>query len=113
MKSDTREQEKERNKSKLEERYLKVKEVLETHKEYAQYFEELPFNSGYFMCVKLKNLNPDAVWQLLLDKYDTGLICYSDKGLFRIAFASIPTDKIEKLFNNICSACKDCASSQR
>jgi len=113
MKSDTLEQEKERNKSKLKERYLKVKEVLDTHKEYAQYFEELPFNSGYFMCVKLKNLNPDAVWQLLLDKYNTGLICYGDKGLFRIAFASTPTDKIEKLFNNIYSACKDCASSPR
>jgi len=27
--------------------------------------------------------------------------------LFRIAFASTPTDKIEKMFNNIYAACKD------
>ncbi|MFC1897103.1 aminotransferase class I/II-fold pyridoxal phosphate-dependent enzyme [Chloroflexota bacterium] len=110
LKSETHEQEKERNKKKIKERYLKVKEVLEAHKEYEEYFEELPFNSGYFMCIRLKNLNPDTVWQLLLNQYDTGLICYGDKGLFRIAFASTPVDKIEKLFNNIYSACKDCAS---
>ncbi|MFC1920256.1 aminotransferase class I/II-fold pyridoxal phosphate-dependent enzyme [Chloroflexota bacterium] len=109
LKSDTHEQEKERNKEIIKERYLKVKEVLLSHKEYEKYFEELPFNSGYFMCIRLKNLNPDTVWQLLLDKYDTGLICYGDKGLFRIAFASTPLDKIEKLFNNIYSACSDCA----
>jgi len=109
LKSDTYNQEKEKNKEKIRERYLKVKDVLQTHEEYKEYFEELPFNSGYFMCVRLKNLNPEIVWQLLLDKYDTGLICYGDKGLFRIAFASTPTEKIEKLFNNIYSACKDCA----
>jgi len=109
LKSDTHEQEKSRNKEKIKERYLKVKEVLEAHREYGEYFEELPFNSGYFMCIRLKNLDPDKVWRLLLDKYDTGVICYGDKGLFRIAFASTPADKIEKLFNNIYSACRDCA----
>jgi aspartate/methionine/tyrosine aminotransferase len=109
LSSETHEQEKERNKENIRERYLKVKEVLNAHKEYKQYFEELPFNSGYFMCIRLKNLNPDTVWQLLLDKYDTGLICYGDKGLFRIAFASTPLYKIEKMFSNVYSACKDCA----
>jgi aspartate/methionine/tyrosine aminotransferase len=110
LKSNTHDQEKERNKEKIRERYLKVKEVLRAHKEYEKYFTELPFNSGYFMCVRLNDSNSETVWQLLLDKYDTGLICYGDKGLFRIAFASTPADKIEKLFNNIYSACKDCAS---
>ena len=109
LESDTYEQEKERNKEKIKERYLKVKEVLGAHKEYENYFTELPFNSGYFMCILFKNLNSDMVWQLLLDRYDTGLICYGDKGLFRIAFASTPTDEIEKLFNNIYSACNDCS----
>jgi aspartate/methionine/tyrosine aminotransferase len=108
LKSETYAREKERNKAKMQERYLKVKEVLGAHPEYARYFEDLPFNSGYFMCVKLKNLNADKVWQLLLDKYSTGVICYGEKNLFRIAFASIPTGKIEKLFNNIYAACKDC-----
>jgi len=110
LQSGTHQQEKDRNREIIRERYLKVKEVLEAHPEYGDYFEALPFNSGYFMCIKLKNLNPDAVWQLLLDKYDTGVICYGDKGLFRIAFASTPASKIDKLFDNIYSACRDFSS---
>ena len=109
LKSPTHESEKERTKAKMTERYLKVKEVLNAHPEYGKYFDDLPVNSGYFMCVQLKNLDADKVWQLLLDKYSTGVICYGDKGLFRIAFASTPTNKIEKMFNNIYAACKDCA----
>ena len=79
LKSGTYNQEKERNKAKLKERYLKVKDVLRNHPEYAAYFEALPFNSGYFMCVKLKHLNADKVWKILLDKYSTGVICYGEK----------------------------------
>ncbi len=108
LKSGTHRQEKDRNRGIIRQRYLKVKQVLEAHPEYGEYFEPLPFNSGYFMCVRLKDLDSDAVWQLLLDKYDTGLICYGDKGLFRIAFASTPSGKIEKLFDNIYAACRDC-----
>jgi DNA-binding transcriptional MocR family regulator len=109
LKSGAHESEKERTRAKMKERYHKVKEVLNAHPEYNQYFEDLPFNSGYFMCIRLKGLDADNVWRLLLNKYSTGVICYGDKGLFRIAFASTPTDKIEKMFNNIYAACKDCA----
>ena len=107
LKSGAHESEKERTKTKMKERYQKVKDVLMMHPEYSQYFDELPFNSGYFMCIQLKNVDADKVWQLLLNKYSTGVICYGDKGLFRIAFASTPTNKIEKMFNNIYGACKD------
>lgn len=110
LKSETYRKEKERNKEKIKERYLRVKEIFEKHKEYVEYFENLPFNSGYFMCVKLKNLDADKVWGVLLNKYSTGVICYGEKNLLRIAFASTPTDKLEELFNNIYFACKDCAS---
>jgi aspartate/methionine/tyrosine aminotransferase len=109
LKSEAHEKEKERNKEKIRERYLRVKEALKAHPEYERYFEALPFNSGYFMCVRIKNLNVDKVWEVLLNKYNTGVICYSEQNLLRIAFASTPKAQIEKLFNNIYSACKDCA----
>jgi len=109
LKSGNHQTEKENNKNKIKERYFKVKEVLNAHPEYKTYFEALPFNSGYFMCVQLKNLNADKVWETLLKKYSTGVICYTDQKLFRIAFASTPGSQIEKLFNNIYLACKDCA----
>jgi len=109
LKSEAHEKEKEQNKEKIRERYLRVKETLKAHPEYEKYFEALPFNSGYFMCVRIKNLNVDKVWEVLLNKYSTGVICYSEQNLLRIAFASTPKAQIEKLFNNIYSACKDCA----
>jgi aspartate/methionine/tyrosine aminotransferase len=109
LNSDTHKQEKQKNKDKIQERYLKVKEVLKEHPEYEKYFEALPFNSGYFMCVKLKKINAAKVWDQLLKKYSTGVICYEDMNLLRIAFASTPTQQIEDLFSNIFAACKDCA----
>jgi aspartate/methionine/tyrosine aminotransferase len=112
LKSETHNKEKERNKEKIRERYLKVKRTLQAHPEYEKYFEALPFNSGYFMCVRMKNnLNVERVWQTLLDKYSTGVICYSEKNMLRIAFASTPLAQIEKLFSNIYAACKDCAKA--
>ena len=108
IQSETHAKEKERNKAVLKERYLKVKDTLKNHKEYDKYFEALPFNSGYFMCVALKNVDTDKVWDILLKKYNTGVICYSEKNLLRIAFSSTPLQKIEALFRNIYSACKDC-----
>jgi len=108
LKAESHQNEKDKNKAKIKERYLKVKAVLQANPQYNKYFEALPFNSGYFMCVKLKGLNADQVWETLLSKYSTGVICYSEQKLFRIAFASTPTHQIEKLFNNIYLACQDC-----
>jgi len=109
LKSGEHQKEKEINKQKIRERYLKVKEVLRSHPEYEKYFEALPFNSGYFMCVRLKELDPHKVWERLLNKYSTGVVCYSEKSLLRLAFASTSTAKIDKLFANIYAACQDCA----
>jgi len=109
LKSESHQIEKDNNKAKIRERYIKVKEVLKAHPEYRKYFEALPFNSGYFMCVQLKGLNADKVWETLLNKYSTGVICYSEQKLFRIAFASTPAHQIEKLFNNMFLACQDCS----
>jgi aspartate/methionine/tyrosine aminotransferase len=92
----------------LKKRYDLVKTILKEHEEYYKYFEPLPYNSGYFMCVKLKNLDAESVRKTLLDKYSTGLIAIDP--MLRIAFSSTPTDKLEKLFDNIYNACKDCAA---
>ncbi len=108
--SSSHDKEKAANRERIRQRYLKVKQTLAQHPEYGRYFEALPFNSGYFMCVQLRGLSGDAVWSTLLNRYSTGVICYGDRGLLRIAFASTPLDKIEKLFANIYAACKDCAS---
>jgi aspartate/methionine/tyrosine aminotransferase len=90
----------------LKSRYDKVKEVLKD-KKYAEYFEALPYNSGYFMCIKLKEgLDSEKVRQALLSKYDTGVI--SMGGVLRLAFSAVAVKDIEELFENIYKACQEC-----
>jgi aspartate/methionine/tyrosine aminotransferase len=89
----------------LRKRFEIVKGILKERQEYGECFEALPFNSGYFMCVRLKALKAEDVRQTLLAKYSTGVIAIGN--ILRIAFSSTPTDKLEKLFANIYNACRD------
>ena len=89
----------------LKNRYNHVKKILAGHDEYKKVFEPLPFNSGYFMCIRMKEADPEEVRQVLLKKYSTGVIATG--GVMRIAFSSTPDNKLEKLFNNIYLAAKE------
>lgn len=93
----------------LRRRYEAVRDVLRHHPEYAEYFEPLPFNSGYFMCVRpAAGLDAEKVRRHLLEKYDTGII--ADKGLLRVAFSSLPTADLPAVFKNMAAACRDLSS---
>ena len=88
----------------LKKRYSKVQEILK-NKKFSEFFSSLPFNSGYFMCIELKDMDAEKVRQTLLKKYDTGVI--SIKNLLRIAFSSVAETDLEELFENIYEACKE------
>lgn len=89
----------------LKSRYDMLKESFKNEK-YAEYFEAVPFNSGYFMCVKLKkNLNAEQVRLQLLNNYSTGVIVLGN--VIRLAFSAVPKSKIPTLIENLYSACKD------
>lgn len=89
----------------LKTRYLAVKNTLDSHPEYAEYFKALPFNSGYFMCVSITpGINSEMVWKVLLEEYDTGVIHLN--GLLRVAFSSLNTSLIPVLFANMYEAVK-------
>jgi aspartate/methionine/tyrosine aminotransferase len=89
----------------LHSRYQKIKQVLGDPK-YNRYFSPLPFNSGYFMCIALKDgLKAEEVRKILLDKYSTGVIVFGN--LIRIAFSAVPEAKIDQLIENIHAACQD------
>jgi len=79
----------------LKARYEKIKEVLAAHPEYSESFTAMPFNSGYFMCVKINGAELEAVRKECL-KNSLGVIAIS--GLIRIAFSSVPLSRIEDLF---------------
>lgn len=89
----------------LKSRFKEVEKVLKEHKEYKEEFIALPYNSGYFMCVKLKNKDGEKIRQILLGKYDTGVIALGN--ILRIAFSSIKKELITEIFENIYRACKE------
>ena len=90
----------------LKKRYEKVKEVLASSKDYGNYFTALPFNSGYFMCIRVKDgIDPEKVRELLASKYSIGVI--QMYGLLRIAFSSTPTDELSVVFDSIFKSCKE------
>ena len=89
----------------LKSRYDEIRRILAEHPEYEELFEVMPFNSGYFMCVRPKNVDAEAVRVRLIEQYSTGTIVLS--GLIRLAFSTIAKDKLEKLFANVASAISD------
>ena len=89
----------------LKARYLEIRKILKTHPEYAKNFEAMPFNSGYFMCVKPISVDAEKVRKQLIAKYSTGTIVLS--GLIRLAFSTIPKAKLAKLFANVNAAISD------
>lgn len=89
----------------LKSRYTMVKTTLEDPK-YSDFFTPLPFNSGYFMCIKLREgIDAEAVRQLLITKYSIGTISLND--LLRVAFAAVAASDIKMLFDGILAACKE------
>ncbi len=89
----------------LKSRYATIREILKKNPAYADAFEVMPFNSGYFMCVKPKGVDAEKVRRQLIDKYSTGTIVLS--GLIRLAFSTVPSAKLPELFANVAAAIND------
>jgi len=86
----------------LRERVVEMRKIFREHPEYAESFEVMPFNSGYFMCVKPVGVDPETLRRELIENYSTGVIVLV--GLIRIAFSAVPTHLIGDLFANIHAA---------
>lgn len=82
----------------LKSRANRVKQLLDSGK-YGDALPYYPFNSGYFMCLKL-DVNAEAVRQKLLDEHGIGTIALGNTDL-RVAFSSIEEHQIEDLFDKI------------
>ena len=83
----------------MKERALEVKRVL-SNKKYDKVWEVYPFNSGYFMCLKLKTVDAETLRVHILDKYGVGTISIGKTDL-RIAFSCIEKEDIKELFEII------------
>lgn len=86
----------------LKARYDEIKRILSEHPEYLKAFRPMPFNSGYFMCIKPVGVDPEKLRGHLIKTRSTGTIVLS--GLVRIAFSTVPKAGLAGLFADIYSA---------
>ena len=91
----------------LKGRALKVKEVLNSGK-YDSAWTYYPFNSGYFMCLRLKTVDAEKLRVHILEKYGVGGISIGKTDL-RIAFSCIEEKDIPELFDIIYKGVLDLA----
>jgi len=92
----------------MEERALEVKRVL-TDPRYVQAWEPYPFNSGYFMCLRLKTVEAEPLRVHLLERYGVGLISLGKHDL-RVAFSCIEKEDVQELFDTIFQGVKELES---
>jgi len=92
----------------LQGRAKRVKEVLSDPK-YNDAWDVHPFNSGYFMCLRLKGLDAETLRLHLLDKYGVGLISVGKRDL-RVAFSCLEENDIQELFDIVLKGANDLKS---
>ena len=81
----------------LKARAEKVKEVLQDPK-FKDAWTAYPFNAGYFMCVKLKDVDAETLRLHLLDEYGVGVISLGKTDI-RVAFSCLDIDEIPTIFD--------------
>jgi aspartate/methionine/tyrosine aminotransferase len=89
----------------LKKRALKVKALLANPK-FSDAWDVLPFNSGYFMCLKLKTVDAEPLRKHLLDTYGVGLIAIGERNL-RVAFSCTEEEDLDELFDTVLQGVKD------
>ncbi len=83
----------------MKRRANRVKSLLDSGR-YGDVWGYYPFNSGYFMCLKLSNVTAEAVRSHLLNQYGIGTIALGETDL-RVAFSCIEEENLEELFDTI------------
>lgn len=72
--------------------------------DFSDQFDFYPFNSGYFMCLKLKKVDAEELRIYLLEKYGVGTISVNKTDL-RLAFSCLEEANTPDLFDIIYKAC--------
>lgn len=92
----------------MKERAMEVKRVLANPK-YRKAWEVYPFNSGYFMCLKLKTVEAEPLRVHLLNQYGVGLISLGKQDL-RVAFSCVEKKDVQELYDIVLQGVKDLES---
>jgi aspartate/methionine/tyrosine aminotransferase len=77
----------------------RLRKVL-AHENYRDAWDVYPFNSGYFMCLRLKDVDAEQLRVHLLEVYGVGTISFGATDL-RVAFSCVEETDIKELFDLI------------
>ncbi len=105
MKSEKYPAEKAEKNAILKKRAICVKKVAYDPK-YKDAWDVYPFNSGYFMCIRLKTVPAEKLRIHILEKYGVGLISIGEKNL-RVAFSCLEETDIPELFEIVFKGIND------
>ena len=68
--------------------------------EYADCWDVYPFNAGYFMCLRIKGVDAEAVRVKLLEEHGVGTISLGTTDL-RVAFSCVEQGDLADLFDRV------------
>lgn len=89
----------------LRDRYEEVKRVL-SQSRFADAFSPYPFNSGYFLCLRVHGVDAEELRRRLLDSYGVGVISTGETDL-RIAYSCLEKEQISDLFDILYTAVEE------
>lgn len=84
----------------------KVKALLDSGKYGDDVWTYYPFNSGYFMCLKLHTVPAEELRLHLIHNYGLGTIALGETDL-RVAFSCIEEEQLEDLFDMVYAGIRD------
>jgi aspartate/methionine/tyrosine aminotransferase len=91
----------------IEGRYKKVRALVDAKKNHP-HLQPMPFNSGYFMSFKCKNIDAESLRQKLLHQYGVGTIAIDERTL-RVAFSGLDDDCIDGVYAALYRAAEELA----
>ncbi|MCZ6570934.1 MAG: aminotransferase class I/II-fold pyridoxal phosphate-dependent enzyme [Deltaproteobacteria bacterium] len=83
----------------LRSRAQRVKQVVYRER-YRSSWDVYPFNAGYFMCIRVKGVDAEALRTHLLSQYGVGVISIGQSDI-RVAFSCLEASEVEPLFDCI------------
>jgi aspartate/methionine/tyrosine aminotransferase len=89
----------------IETRYKKVRAFVDAKKDHPL-LQPMPFNSGYFMSFKCKNIDAELLRQKLLHGYGVGTIAI-DEHTLRVAFSGLDDECIDEVYAVIYRAAEE------
>ena len=89
----------------LRRRARKVQQVVQRERYHASW-DVYPFNAGYFMCIRVKGVDAEALRTHLLSQYGVGVISIGQSDI-RVAFSCLEESEVEPLFDCIHGAIEE------